>query len=72
MPESHKIRDIAKDRGETEEQIIGALMRELGTPYKVAVELGLYANAVRNWLLKHGWIFRDGEWHEPEVTGVRR
>lgn len=52
---------------ESHEVVIPRLMIELKTPYKVAVEVGVYPNAVRKFLLQRGWSVIDGNWHPPQI-----
>lgn len=68
MPQNGTMAQAAKTRfGESLDQAIPRLIRELRTPYLVAVELGVYANSVRHWLTTHGWVNKDGEWIAPQA-----
>lgn len=58
-------RAVQEKYGESLDIVIPRLMREFRTPYLVAVQLGSYPNAVRNWLLNHGWANQDGQWIAP-------
>lgn len=69
MPQMNHMQEQAQAiYGEDAEIVVPRLMRELRTPYLVAVRLGVYANAVRVHLIKRGWAFKNGKWTEPEAT----
>ncbi len=72
MPYPHKLARIAELRAEPLELLIPRLLKKHGTPYLVAVELGVYPNSIRYWLHKNGWRVSDGKWiapGEPKQTG---
>jgi hypothetical protein len=62
----HKLPAIAARRGEPLEQLIPRLLDELGTPFKVAVELGVYPVSIRHWLKRNGYASVDGKWRRIE------
>ncbi len=51
---------------ESHEAVIPRLMATLKTPFKVAVEIGVYPNSVREFLLQRGWVYADGVWVAPK------
>lgn len=52
---------------ETAEVAVPRLMAELKKPHRVAARLDVGLNAVREWLLRRGWVCRDSEWIAPTV-----
>jgi len=44
------LRVIAAERGEALETLIPRLLAEHRTPFKVAIELGVYPNTIRYWM----------------------
>ena len=53
---------------ESHEEVIPRLMQSLKTPFKVAVEIGVYPNSVREFLIQRGWEYIDGTWVAPKVN----
>lgn len=69
MPEMYRLRDAIEARyGTTPEEALPVLLQEFRTPYLIAVALGVYANAVRNLLIRQGYRNVDGEWQKVEGT----
>ena len=61
-----KLKKLAADHGEPVEILIPRLMAEHGTPFKVAVHLGLYPNTIYYWLKTHGFTVVDGVWFDAD------
>lgn len=59
-----------KDKGKLKNKDIPALIAVLKTPHHVANALGVYPNAVRQWLLKHDYKCVNGEWKKVESVHV--
>lgn len=53
---------IAEALDEQVDELIPRLLEAHGTPFKVAVELGVYPNTILNWLKKNGYRYMNGEW----------
>lgn len=53
-----KIDQIAQERGETADTLIPRTIHEEGSVHNAAVALGVYPNAIRYWLKKHGRAVR--------------
>lgn len=73
MPNRNQMRNRALELyDEPLAELIPKLMREHKTPYQVGVQLGVYATAVRYWLVAHGWIYshEEKQWIEPEVEAI--
>ncbi len=64
MPPNHRLDSIELEKQESCETLIPRLLLELGTPYKVAVQLGVYPNTIRYWLHKHGYRSIKSRWEK--------
>jgi hypothetical protein len=57
-----KLQKIAQQKGEPCTILIPRLLEEHGTPFRVAVVLGVYPNTIRHWLLKNGYQSINRKW----------
>lgn len=48
--------------GENVADVLTRLIDQHRTPVKVAQVIGVYPNAVRNWMERHGYSFVPGGW----------
>jgi hypothetical protein len=64
MPSTRgNMRDSARAKyGEDLPEIMPKLLERLKTPFQIAVDLGVYPNAVRVWLLNNGYRSVNGTW----------
>ncbi len=58
---------------EPADKVIPRLLDELGTPFLVAIRMGVYPGSIRNWLLKNGYRVIEERWQRveraaPEIT----
>lgn len=69
MAKRDRLVELASERGVTEYELVAPLIERLRTPYRVAVELGVYPNSIYHWLKRNGYVLREGKW-EPEGTAL--
>jgi hypothetical protein len=63
MPTNGILEKQAQTRyGEAPETLIPRLLKERGSPFQVAILLGVYPNTIRWWLSTNGYRYIDGEW----------
>lgn len=66
MPVPNILDIRAKERGQSIAQMIDDLLTEHGTPFKVAMALGVYENSIRYYLRRRGYRFICGAWQKPQ------
>lgn len=66
MARRYVLPEIAKKQKTTVDQLVTDAMRKHGNPFRAAVAIGVTTNTVRNYIIRHGWTFQNGEWVEPE------
>lgn len=63
MPNPHNMARRSRELyGEDIDVVIPRLMLEMQTPFRVALQLGVAPNAVRNWLINNDWAFDGAHW----------
>jgi len=72
MPKTNILNEINPATGEPKHKSIPPLMRVHNSPTTVGMQLGVYPNSIRHWLLKNGWSYdKDSKrWTESKDQDV--